>query len=129
MNPQLHPRSLLVFAHAHRPCVSCRSNHVAGPLAARSRLLKIVLPAVPGRQDQPTQCLKPGAEITVSAQIHQKPIELAAIKAPFKSLYLKRQEKPTDPPFLAGAPDTALRLIVSNPDARTKDLAHLLIKW
>ena len=46
-----------------------------------------------------------------SAQIHLKPIESAAIKASFKSLYLKRpQEQPKGPPLLAGAPDTALRL-------------------
>ena len=64
MNPQLHPRSLLVSAHAYRPCVSRRSKKVAGRLAAGSRLLKTVLPAVPCRQGRPTQCLKPRAENT-----------------------------------------------------------------
>ena len=62
MNAQLHPRTLLVPAHAYRPCVSHRSKKVAGRVAAGSRLLKIVLPAVPCRQGRPTQCLKPRAE-------------------------------------------------------------------
>ena len=64
MNPQLHPRSLLVSAHAYRPCVSRLSKKLADHLAAGSRLLKTVLPAVPCRQGRPTQCLKPRAENT-----------------------------------------------------------------
>ena len=50
-------------------------------------------------------------------RIHLKPIELPAIEASFKSLYLKRpQEQPRGPPFLAGAPDTALRLFSHSDD-------------
>ena len=111
MNPQLHPRSLLVSAHAYRPCVSRRSKKVAGHLAAGSRLLKIVLPAVPCRQGRPTQCLKPRAENTRIGSDPSKAHRIGAIKASFKSLYLKRpQKQPRGPSLLAGAPDTALRL-------------------
>ena len=64
MKAQFQPQALLVSAHAYCPCVSHRSNHFADRPAAGPRLLRIVLPAGPCRQDRPTQLLRPGLEIT-----------------------------------------------------------------
>jgi hypothetical protein len=72
MKAQIQPQSLLVPAHAYYPRVSHRSNHFADRPAAGSRLLRTVLPAVPCRQDRPTQFLKPGAEITRISSIPSK---------------------------------------------------------
>jgi hypothetical protein len=72
MKAQIQPQSLLVPAHAYYPRVSHRSKHFADRPAAGSRLLRTVLPAVPCRQDRPTQFLKPGAEITRISSIPSK---------------------------------------------------------
>ena len=104
MNPQLHPRSLLVSAHAYRPCVSRRSKKVAVRLAAGSRLLKIVLPPVPCRQGRPTQCLKPRAENTrIGSEITSE-----------KPNYLQRLLAYINFPFLRCPLETQIYSLVGN---------------
>jgi hypothetical protein len=66
MNAQLHPRTLLVSAHAYSPCASSDSDHSASRPQARCRLLRTILVCGTLPQYRHTQFITPSAKITRS---------------------------------------------------------------
>jgi hypothetical protein len=93
MKVELRPRSLLVSAHAHGSCVSHGSNHFTGQPQPALACSEQRSPGAPSRNIDIRKPKGQARRSPASAQLLRKPIVLAAVKASFKSLYLKRPSR------------------------------------